>query len=388
MDEENKGTINDTMQQKPKKSASDRVQGAKNKYDKSKKAWNTIKGIKSLAPLVTVITWVAVILLIVFLLIGAIGFFVTLPGLAIDKFTEACTNFWKWCWGKTEINVSDGTVDDVAAYIEEMGYDLVGYGFVSSDGVQENEQTGKKTVNWKTAKRQNLYGYVLSNERTYCVQGNEGGLLVNLTGGIPLVGDLINGLDSLIRDKWAKDEGKYGLIVFSANAFNWKEGSQQKGNFDVSVNRDTEELQITTHKGFLGFDRDIMKWNLSGWTSRYGKPIELSLALHLSTMSPDFTYKFCSDQDLQTKVKMKTTWIKYKLNYSFQKKGYKKIYKNKTEDTPGIVDKYNEYAESQSHILTQKVLFNDQILLATGKKVDEGDIARHKGYNDRRSCCK
>ena len=115
------------------------------------------------------------------------------------------------------------------------------------------------------------------------------------------------------------------MLHFESEAFNWNNGSPQKGNFDVSIDRENNEMLITTKSGFLGTKRDQMKWDLSGWTSRYGKPIELSLALHLSTMAPDFVYDFCANQNLQTSVNIRTDNITYKYSYQYHTAGGKTI---------------------------------------------------------------
>lgn len=212
------------------------------------------------------------------------------------------------------------------------------------------------------SKRQNLVHYVLANERTYTLQGTEGGAIVSLFGWIPKVGDAFILLDSGIRSIWPTDQEYYGMLHFGSEAFNWKNGSPQKGNFDVSIDRENNEMLITTKSGFLGTKRDQMKWDLSGWTSRYGKPIELSLALHLSTMAPDFVYDFCANQNLQTSVNIQTDHITYKYSYQYHTAGGKTI-----KDT--------EIKSAMEEINKNKLEDVNQVF-----NIDETEIKQYDGY--------
>lgn len=43
-------------------------------------------------------------------------------------------------------------------------------------------------------------------------------------------------------------------------------------------------------------------FNLDGWTSKYGKPVEFLLALHMATQAPDFVYQLATSPAVDTKV--------------------------------------------------------------------------------------
>lgn len=47
---------------------------------------------------------------------------------------------------------------------------------------------------------------------------------------------------------------------------------------------------------------DVFTYDLDDWLARYGRPKELLLAIHLSTMMPDLAYKIATDQEFNTKV--------------------------------------------------------------------------------------
>ena len=135
MSEQNGSTLDDTMKSESNKSRTERATKAKATYEKSKKTAKKLKSIKALGPLISVISTFGIILLILFLIIGFIGFFVTLPGLAMDKIKKACEGFFKWCFGDQSIKVESADINSLAQYINDLGYDLVGYGFASSNSI-------------------------------------------------------------------------------------------------------------------------------------------------------------------------------------------------------------------------------------------------------------
>lgn len=606
---------------KPQKSSEEGILGAKDKYDKGKEIWNKIKGIKALAPLVTIISVLGMVLLIVFLVIGFVAFFITMPGLFVNRAVEMCRNFWdNIVLGKENIEIKSEDIVDFAQYIEDLGYDLEGYGFATKSSIEREEidddsrVTGKRgkitninldpdedtnssyigminmlnyaqnnsidlgknsdlsliypievlrnvnivsaskddqinyykaenkvgtgttiqfyddngneikynittdedgtpyfeknnngkytysslkngvTINgynykviglsyddnkrlykkgkydkmntdnqeayidqyisflsqydlsvdlsndsglWDTIaalhnvigistggsvketaaaalfvtgnnvgeyiisnnmedffsdddgnnviklinaiktgsndlskistkmvekaafKNQNLYAYILANERTYTAQGVNQNLTQRFVT-LPILKELA-ALDDSERFSKIFDPAHFGMIVFPANAFGG--ASPTKGDFGVSIDRNDNSMIITTQSGFLGLTTNQTKWNLSGWTSRYGKPIELSLALHLSTMAPDFVYDFCMDKELQTKVTMGTKEITYDLVFSFVTSNGKTVYWDKDtngeepKDTISIKETYEAAKDKLVETKSLKYLF-------------------------------
>lgn len=88
-------------------------------------------------------------------------------------------------------------------------------------------------------------------------------------------------------------------------------------NNDISIDRDSEILVV--RPGFLGgFVRDTYYFDLSTWTSRYGKPVELMLALHLATMMPDLTYDLATMEEFNTKVDLAFSRVDVEYTVSYQ----------------------------------------------------------------------
>ena len=149
----------------------------------------------------------------------------------MEKVTEACKNFWNWVKGAEKIEVSETDLVDLANYIQNLGY-----------GLRE------------------------------------------LLSCIPIIGNISNALEDSIRNtKYINNPDQYGMIHFDSTNEDWWNSID---DFSASIDRDNNRLTIKT--GTLVTSQ--MNWDLTGWTGRYGKPIELSLALHLSTMAPDFVY--------------------------------------------------------------------------------------------------
>ena len=202
MSEEQGGRSSDELatsnKKKNKSNGIQKAQKAKQNYDKAKKRMETLKNLKSIAPLISALGMAFVVLIIILLIIGFIGFFTTLPSIAIEKFMEVCKGFWRWATGNEEIEVDSDNIDDLANYIESLGYDLIGYGFVSptkdlvehTEKDSKNKTGGKTTIHWELEDinepvMYNLYAYILANERTYTTQNTQRGFLDAVLGSIP-----------------------------------------------------------------------------------------------------------------------------------------------------------------------------------------------------------
>lgn len=88
------------------------------------------------AALGPILFWVAIIVLIIIIVVGILMFFIAVPGQIVGKFKDLGNSVVK-AWsamihGEHEV-VSTSQIAEVADYVEKMGYDLKGEGFVSSD---------------------------------------------------------------------------------------------------------------------------------------------------------------------------------------------------------------------------------------------------------------
>lgn len=329
--QEEAGSVQDTA-----KSSGKGKEGAKKTAEATKKGkqiYDALKGIESLAPIISALGVIAIVLLIIFLIIGIVGFFTTMPGLAMEKIKETASNFWSWALGTQNIyNISEEDVIDLAEYIDELGYDLVGCGFVPVGSVKrenkENNTGAIKSIDCKMGDT-NLYSYILANEKTYTVYlGGENlfdkaGKLIGKVNMILPGSDIFSGIvarRSIINVYEEFDTVRKGMLIF--------DDIRENDNTKIEIDRVNNKLVVK--EGF--FQTDQVNYDLNGWTGRYGKPIELSLALHLSTMAPDFVRNFCLDKELQTEVHISTVEREYDIKYYFETEDGTVLDKDKVDE--------------------------------------------------------
>lgn len=207
-------------------------------------------------------------------------------------------------------------------------------------------------------RRQNLFNYLLANERTYTTQGIEEGFLWKLVQINPMTGALghfASFISNIIKNDYKKNNEKdFGMLVINGEL-------ADKNKAEIEIDRDLNQMIIKAKNGFLNLNRDVFKWNLAGWTSRYGKPVELSMALHLATMAPDFVYDFCTNSALQTLVNINSYKVTYQMDYKYQKEGKQPFYKKDKDDEDGIITTYEKLAENKPHYDRIKWLFTDNV---------------------------
>ena len=117
-------------QEKGKKSLGDVAKGIKKSVDKVKKLINFLKHIPPQVLLV-----IAIVALIIFIVVGVIGFILFIPGLAINALKQfaqgAIDTVQSWFTTEADAYINEEDIVDLANYLEEMEYDLVGYGFIT-----------------------------------------------------------------------------------------------------------------------------------------------------------------------------------------------------------------------------------------------------------------
>lgn len=80
-------------------------------------------------------------------------------------------------------------------------------------------------------------------------------------------------------------------------------GVREKDKVEIDSENKTMTFTRTGLLGMLG--ATSFQYDMDGWAGRYGKPLELLLSLHISTMMPDLVYEFATHEDLQTLVNIK-----------------------------------------------------------------------------------
>ena len=351
------GSVQDTARSSGK--GKQGAQKAKDTAKKGKQLLDAAKNVKALAPLVSALSAIGIALLIIFLIIGFLGFFTTLPGLAMEKFTEACKNFWNWVVGAETIEIKETDLVELANYIQDLGYELVGNGFGSKDQIERDETTGevlKVSTKYEGEPGDTpnyLYAYILQNERTYTLRGVEKTGLGKLLSWIPGISKFEEWIEDSVRNSnYLESPESYGMLHFDPDDMN-SDWWNTIDDFTPSIDRENMKLSIKT--GFWTVSQ--MNWDLDGWTGRYGKPIELSLALHLSTMAPDFVYDFCMDKDLQTDIELGAQEVEYTAEYTYVSND------GLTLTSQQVIDEYNEHVDAVNINENYDALFREEAKL-------------------------
>jgi len=291
---------------------------------------------------------VGLVLLVIFLSIGALSFFLTMPGMVMDKISEITSSLAKSFLTFTLGNRHQVSTDDVielGEYLESMGYSLYGYGF--GKPTHEKDAEGNDTEEIEKMERSVLAAYLISDFNTYALSNN---FLTNLvqTG--------LRKYSNLLAVVYSNDTLKIEKTHDGMLNFNTSIGIEVE---DTKLIKENKKLRISkNHK--LSFNildmltEDYYEFDIDGWSGRYGKPLELLLTLHLATMAPDLPLMLTVDDAFNTKVN-----ISFDTGEAYSKFSYvirEGVSKDKIINN-GIVGLENLLGENgEENILTQEDL--------------------------------
>ena len=274
-----------------------------------KKAMETVsKALKqkakkmSLAKPLGMLLWkIFFILVIIIIIIGIIMFLATMPGMVMEKLktlSRKVGNAFASFFGEDTITqVSDEEIYETLTYLEKMGYDIKGEGFltgyVGDDNGVEKDENGKII----DAVSDFIFTYIVSENYVYTlanenmVTSGEG-----LWGGIQGLGvRLLNLLTAgQAQSAWANgfiniynDGGTLG----HKNQYyrdNWITGDK------ITIDAEAKTLEIKR-----GHFNKSVTYNLDGWTGRYGMPMDFLISLHKATLMPDLSYDLATTFETQ-----------------------------------------------------------------------------------------
>ena len=387
--EQAKDEIKEKIKKEKKvKDAAQKVQKAQKNIESAKKvkaAAQFASGAKKFALLANPYFWIALLVIIaIILLIGIIMSFTIMPSNFLGKskrfVEEMMQQFCGFVWGDNTSPISNSSEDvkDLANYIQNMGYDIQGYGFgdveytkdtqesqekakKDSNGIRENSISGKRnyvtdeqatqggeikkiygltavttvssskyddgdemyriTGRFSSKNNDYLRAYLSAEaatytEATYSIKGlfNELGSLLKNT-----LGDIFG-----FNDKGAwEDPGDVGVKAKSTGMLNF---TNANGNnmFNSTIDGSPTKIKIDAkNKKLILYEHALnilgltsIQWgqtfsiDLSDWTAIYGRPLELFLSLHLSSMMPDLPYQIAVDQAFNTKVNINLEDVK------------------------------------------------------------------------------
>ena len=285
--------------QKGKDKAKEQAKKALKKAKEAQKKGKYAKGIgKILWPVIAIV-------IIIIMIIGFIAFAINMPGAVVDKImttmSSAILSVSQW-WTEDDIRgISPEQLYDkkleLLNYLKDMGYDVVGMGFVQSISETPTEEDPSKTkITWfeenitlndssnTTVQPSYLFSYYVANERIYTTTH-------------------LNFLSSVLKTTGATNTWGEGMLNMYGDE-----------SIVDSKKIDRENLTLTFKNTHGFFKTDTYQYNIDGWAGRYGTPLELLLTIHSSTMMPDLVYEFVSNKNLQTLVNIDAQEVNLKVN--------------------------------------------------------------------------
>ncbi len=295
MDPELDDNNSESLTQEQSSSRSSRSSSLKNNIQKrlsKASAKNAAKQslVKALTP---VLTYVLVFIIILIIIIGIAMFLITMPGMVMDQIKTFARDVGNavasWFGADTTKQVADVDIYETLDYLEQMGYDLKGDGFLTdyvgdyNDGVERDEND--KIIN---AKSDFISNYLVSDNYVYTIKN------FNMDNANWFTG-MLSHLASLFTLGSANQYWSRGMIDIRHDSGVIGHMGKYYSVYEAgSIKIDTEAKTLDIKRGWFN---NTMSYNLDGWTGRYGMPIDFLLSVHLATMMPDLAYDMATGFD-------------------------------------------------------------------------------------------
>ena len=292
--DENESNINNNEELPVEQSSSREVSNSNNTIRKKIQEKVSKSSVKNAAKqtllraLMPIITWGAIFIIALIIIIGIALFFITMPGMAIEQIKALASKVGNavasWFGADVTKQVEDVEIYETLEYLENMGYDLKGYGFLtdfvgdSKDGVERDEND--KITN---AKSEFISTYLVSDNYVYTIKN------FNLVASNPLEA-IGKHIASIFVDKSKWTVGMLDIGLDGGN-LGTKVSNYTKGEMGyIKIDSDKKTMEIKR-----GWFNNSMTYNLDGWTGRYGMPIDFLLSVHIATMMPDLAYDMATN---------------------------------------------------------------------------------------------
>ena len=280
-------------------------QAAKEGAKAAAKAGTKVAAKAGIAAFPPVLIVILVIVAIIFL-IGIISFFSIMGDMIIGKLKNFLQGVWDALQTVTTgdqayANINDEHVKNAASYLEQMGYDLVGMGFVKTEYNTTNKNEGEAWNKWYNENGELIEEKSASNKKEDLIEREEDTTEDESEGeksgaeqkdpikkikSEPIRKYLVAALRSYIN-------GAYGGMVV-------QEGHEADGLWNTVFDKiafNSKEHTLTVTKG----DTHV-KVNLESWTAKYGMSFEFLVCLHLGTLAPEFVMDLAGEADNRVKV--------------------------------------------------------------------------------------
>lgn len=280
-------------------------QAAKEGAKAAAKAGTKVAAKAGIAAFPPVLIVILVIVAIIFL-IGIISFFSIMGDMIIGKLKNFLQGVWDALQTVTTgdqayANINDEHVKNAASYLEQMGYDLVGMGFVKTEYNTTNKNEGEAWNKWYNENGELIEEKSASNKKEDLIEREEDTTEDESEGeksgaeqkdpikkikSEPIRKYLVAALRSYIN-------GAYGGMVV-------QEGHEADGLWNTVFDKiafNSKEHTLTVTIG----DTHV-KVNLESWTAKYGMSFEFLVCLHLGTLAPEFVMDLAGEADNRVKV--------------------------------------------------------------------------------------
>ena len=300
------------------------------KKEAAKKAAQTtanLAGKSSLfAALAPILIWVLIIVVAIIIIVGIIMFFMTVPGMVMEQLKDFASDLadaiCSYFGADTTKQIKEQEIYDVLN-LEQMGYDLKGYGFINENADENDANYDERTgvirdpdsglikdldeglFSKEEAKSDIIGLYIMSDNYVYTVKNfNPTDWKASVLNVFKLISPVIGTVvDMLVDDSgWGT-----GLMTIK-----FEDGRDYEKNLiDQLFGWNTSWTNIKVDPGSKkmgirrGWGANYYEYNLEGWTGRYGMPLEFLLAVHIATMKPDLTYEMVTNFETDVLIKLK-----------------------------------------------------------------------------------
>lgn len=310
-----------------------------------------------------------VFILIILVVIGLLVFILTGWGMLLSGFKQIAQGFFDQCQSilsGAETVVHGEDIVTALGNIEQMGYDLYGYGFVTAKDENSKDDNGNykfydkpettedgstgevsliKSLEEKNAYR-NIATYLISDNYAYYIKNHNfnframqldakhffGGIFDGTNWGSGLISIYKqDGDDNTVTGKRGEVYGSlgdkiahgatlgtvasgyspvFGIIGGAIEGIGSIFADWDEITSSIKVDRGSKTLNISAIG--LGHNQTF-SYKLDGWTGRYSMPLEFLLATHIATMAPDLSYELATSFNTDVEILLaKTTGNKTK----------------------------------------------------------------------------
>lgn len=255
-------------------------------------------------PVLLIILIIVIIIVLIICFIGVFIFIQTMPGAVMEKLKDMARSvgnaFTSFFGVDSTGQVEQKKIYEVLDYLEEMEYDLKGYGFLTEfvgdeddaedDGVERDEE-GKISKASSTYIMQYLisdnYLYTIKNFNVDTGTGTaNGNWFFNI---FEEAGNVLSAVWEQASSLWSNDlKNRTGMLaIYKDTGTVGARGELYKRSEMGYIKTDADAKELIIKKGWTN---NPMKYSLDGWTGRYGMPLEFLLSIHMATMMPDLAY--------------------------------------------------------------------------------------------------